>query len=96
LNAWPGPASQVSKILPAWLASEIKAKEVAHWLRYLMLLQRSWVQFPAPTLQLTINCNSSSRDSDVLFWTLQAPGTNVGHVQTCRQALKHMRQKYLL
>lgn len=32
------------------------------------VLYRSWVWVIAPTQQLTIICNSSSRDSNALFW----------------------------
>jgi hypothetical protein len=35
-------------------------------------LQRTWVQFPSPTWKLETSCNSSSGDSDSLFWPLWA------------------------
>jgi hypothetical protein len=39
------------------------AGEMAQWLRALALnLQRTWVQFPAPTWQLITVCNLSSMD----------------------------------
>jgi hypothetical protein len=37
-----------------------------------LLSQRNWVQFPAPTMGLTTDCNSSSRGSDTLFQTPKA------------------------
>jgi hypothetical protein len=39
------------------------------WLIGSELFQRTWVQFPAPTLQLTTVCNSNSRRSDTLSQT---------------------------
>jgi hypothetical protein len=37
-----------------------RAGEMAQWLRWL-LFQRTWVQVPAPTWQLTTVCNSSPK-----------------------------------
>ena len=42
-------------------------------LRALTVLQKTWAQFTAPTLWLTIIWNSSPRGSDTLFCPLQAP-----------------------
>jgi hypothetical protein len=43
------------------------AGEMAHWLRACgLLFQRTQVQFPAPTWQITTVCSSSSRGSDTL------------------------------
>lgn len=44
---------KANKGLERWLSDE------QHWL----LFQRSWVQFPATTLQLTSVCGSDSRGS---------------------------------
>lgn len=49
-----------------------------------MLLQKTWVQPPAPMLGLTIICHSSSRRFGT-FSPLQAPGTQVIHTWICRQ-----------
>jgi hypothetical protein len=38
---------------------------MAQWLRALLLFQRTQVQLPAPTRQLTTVCNSSSRASGI-------------------------------
>jgi hypothetical protein len=38
-----------------------------------LLLQRTQVQFPAPTWQLTAICNLSSGES-IFFWPLWVPG----------------------
>ncbi|MEJ1278997.1 SAM domain and HD domain 1 [Cricetulus griseus] len=35
--------------------------------------QKTLAQFPAPTWWLTISCNSSSRESDALLWSLWVP-----------------------
>lgn len=35
-----------------------------------LFLQRTWIQFLAPTQQLTTVCNSRSRVPDVFFWLL--------------------------
>lgn len=43
------------------------AQYVEHWL----LLWRTWVGFPAPTLWLKVVYNSSSRCSSVIFWPQQ-------------------------
>lgn len=40
---------------------------------------------PAPTRQLTTNCNSGAKRSNAPFQPLQALGTKVGHGHTCRQ-----------
>jgi hypothetical protein len=37
-----------------------------------LLLQRTWAQFPAPTWQLTTAWDPTSRGSDALPWLLQA------------------------
>lgn len=51
----------------------------------MLLLQRTWVPFPTPTWWLTTACNSSSRESDTLFWLLKTPGTHVMYIHTWRQ-----------
>lgn len=38
---------------------------------HLLLFQRTWIQFPIPTCQLTTAYNPSSRGTDALFWPLQ-------------------------
>jgi outer membrane biosynthesis protein TonB len=45
-----------------------KAGEMTQQLKEL-LFQRTWIQFPAPTWQLTTVCNSSSRGSGTLTQT---------------------------
>lgn len=42
-------------------------------------------EFPPQTSQLTAYYNSSSRESNTLFWPLPAPRTDVVHRQICRQ-----------
>jgi hypothetical protein len=42
-------------------SSFMGAREVAQWLRTLLALQRTRVQFPASTWWLTAICNSSSK-----------------------------------
>lgn len=49
-----------------------------HWL----FLQQTWVHFPVCTWWFTMTCNSSSKGSNALFWTSQAPGTWVEHRYT--------------
>ena len=34
--------------------SRLRAGEMAQWLRVALLFQRTWVQFPAPTWQITV------------------------------------------
>lgn len=46
--------------------------ELALWLRALISLAETWVWLPAPTWWLRNICNSSSKVSQVSFWT-QAP-----------------------
>ena len=48
---------------------------VKRWL----LFQRTRIQFSAPTWWFTTNCNSSSRESYVLFWPLWTSGTHIMH-----------------
>lgn len=45
---------------------------ILSWFRAgeMVLFQRSQVQYPVPTVQLTTVCNSSPRGADVLFWNL--------------------------
>lgn len=50
-----------------------------HWL----LFQRLWVQFPAPTWQITTIYNSITTGSDALFWSPQASGMHMVHRYTC-------------
>lgn len=45
----------------------------------LSLLQRTRVQFQAPTWHLTRVCDSGSRASDALFWLPWAPGRHAEH-----------------
>jgi hypothetical protein len=62
---------------------KVQAAEVAQQLR--LLFQKTRVHFLALTWQLTAVCNSSSRISDALFWTLWVPDTQCG-VQTYMKA----------
>lgn len=56
----------------------------------LLLFQKTWVQFPAFTLQaLTSTCNSSSRESDILFWLPIHTSTHVSHTHTTTPINKH-------
>jgi len=55
------------------------SKETGQWLKTLLLFQRTWIQFPAPTWWCITTCNSSSMGSDALFWPLQAPNTCTVH-----------------
>jgi hypothetical protein len=54
----PNFLKQNNEGLERWLSSS------EHWL----LLQRTKVQFPVPTLWLTTMCNSSPKGSNTLFW----------------------------
>lgn len=45
------------------------------------VLQRTWAQFTAPTLWLTIICNSNPGGSDTLFCSPRALGMLNGHTQ---------------
>ena len=47
---------------------------MAQWLRAFTVLQRTWVQYPAPIWWLTIICNSSSREANTLFCLLDVAG----------------------
>jgi hypothetical protein len=49
------------------------------WDTCLLFFQRTQIQFSANTWQLTTTCNSSSRESDVLFWLLGIPSKTVIH-----------------
>lgn len=59
---------------------ERQLRSYEHWVH----LQRTRVWSPAPTQQPTFACNSSSRESKTLFWTLRAPGMNMAHRHTLR------------
>ena len=48
------------------------------------LLQRPWVQFPAPTWCLTITCHSGSRASDDVLWSFKGPRHTYG-THVCMQ-----------
>lgn len=43
---------------------------------------------PTPTRWLTTFCNSSSRESNSIFWPLSVSGTHVVHIHRCRQKRK--------
>lgn len=51
------------------------------------LFQRIWVQFPAPTYQLTTVYNTNYRGSDTLFWPPEVPGMHMVQRHTCVQKL---------
>lgn len=61
------------------------AREKAQSKRHCLLSYRSWVWLPVPTCWLVSTCNSISKKSDALFWSLQAPGIHVVHWHTQRQ-----------
>lgn len=63
----------------------MKAGKAAQRLRELAALMDDWVQFPASTWLPTTSHDSSSRVSDALFRPLQAPGTILIHIHTCRE-----------
>lgn len=56
-------------------------------LEHLLVLQMTWVRFPAPTRWLTTICNSSSRGLDTLFWPGGSLATQVVHI--CYMQAKH-------
>lgn len=41
-------------------------------------------QYPVPTQQLTVICNSCPRESSALFWSPQVSGIHVAHRHMCR------------
>lgn len=47
--------------------------KIVRGLRMVLLFTETWVPFPAPTWRCTTTCNSSSRGSSVLFWSLRTP-----------------------
>jgi hypothetical protein len=59
-----------------WLETTgVGVRELAQQLRAMAALAED--QFPAPTWQLTTICNSSSRQSGIVFWPLWAPETHI-------------------
>lgn len=54
---------------------------------HLVLLQRSWVQFPTSTWYLITIHTSNSGGFYVLFWSLWASGTYVVHIYTGQMSL---------
>ena len=59
--------------------------------KYLLLLQRIWVQLPAPTQRLTTICNSSS-DDPTPDSGLREQWTHIVHKHTCTQNINiHMQ-----
>lgn len=64
----------------------------------LAALQRAWVQFPPPMVELTL-CSSGSEGSSILFWSPRAQGTRVIHhiyVQTyMQQTIIHVNNKIM-
>ena len=64
--------TQVSEMVPYIHRPERWFSRKKRWL----LLDRTWVQFPAPTWWLTAICSSSSRRSNALFWPLWALHTH--------------------
>lgn len=69
------------------------AGEMAQHLGVLAADAGCQVQSPAPTLQLSASCNSSSRGLEAFFWPLPAPGTHTQDTQTCTQTLMHTIEK---
>lgn len=53
---------------------------MAQWSGHWLLLKRIWVQFPPPTWQRPVICNSSS---NAQFWSLLTQGNQVVHGPTC-------------
>ena len=59
--------------------------EITQYLKKTGCSCRGCIHFPAPTWWLTTVCNSTSRGSSALFWTLYAPGTYMVPRYSCRQ-----------
>ena len=59
-----------------------QVREMAQWLKDIVALPEDWVQFPAPTWQLTTICDFSPRDFDTL---LISAGIHVMCMHACRQ-----------
>lgn len=57
--------------------------------QHLMLLQRTWVEFTAPTWGLRATWNSGSRGSDTLVCPPSAPDMHVVHMHTCTHIIKN-------
>lgn len=74
-------------------ALAICAKEMALSLRTFAGLAEEESLVPALTWWLTAVCISYSRESEALYWLLQAPGACVVRIYTsCRQILRHIKQ----
>ena len=50
----------------------VRTGEMAKQLRVCLLFEKTQVQFPGSIWQLTVICNSSSKESDAFLWSLQA------------------------
>lgn len=76
------PDSHTVPYKRVWLRETVtKADERARW-----LLQRTHVESPAPTgHRFTTNCNSNSRGSNALLWSLGTPGTHGVQSHTLRR-----------
>lgn len=53
---------------------------------YFLFLQMTWVHFPALIRWPTNICNSNSRGSDTLSWTLRTPVTYKVYINSCSQS----------
>jgi hypothetical protein len=68
------------------------AGEITQWLRTLFF-QRTRVQFPATTWRLTAMRNSSSSESDALFWPPE--GTQRASIHTHRHTNRQRDREFL-
>jgi len=68
-------ANLLTQLLKRW---SYRAGEMARWFRALAALAGTETQFLTPTWWLTAICISSSRESTILLWTLEA-------LHACRQ-----------
>ena len=75
--------------------SSLSVRCTSHWLKRqlerrerLLVFQRTWVQFPASTCQLTVLCNFHSRGSDTINFQLSTavPAVNVSGLKLMTQA----------
>jgi hypothetical protein len=60
---------------------------------HFLILQKSSVQFLASTRQLTIICNFSSIEFNVLFWTLRALGMHIYRRSRTRAHTERERER---
>lgn len=68
----------------------VKDVEMAQWLRVLLALARG-PGMGYQTQWLVTACDSSSRDSTDLFWSLWAPGMYTVYIHSHRQAFIHIK-----